>query len=97
VPLNIHHLTPEDVTLMKDMLAVFGEAFNEVQTYTATQPSEAYLRRLLANDYFIALAALDGGSVVGGIVAYELQKFEQQRSEIYMILLRSRGHPINEG
>lgn len=84
MPLNIRHLTADDVDLMKAMLAVFGEAFNEVETYTATQPNKAYLRRLLDNNYFIALAALEDGSVVGGIAAYELQKFEQQRSELYI-------------
>jgi aminoglycoside 3-N-acetyltransferase I len=39
---------------------------------------------LLARDTFIALAALDGADVVGGLVAYELPKFEQARSEIYI-------------
>lgn len=27
---------------------------------------------------------MEGGDVVGGIAAYELQKFEQERSEIYI-------------
>ena len=43
-----------------------------------------YLKRLLGSEYFIALAAIRGGQVVGGLVAYELQKFEQERSEIYI-------------
>lgn len=82
--LSIRHLTADDVTLMEAMLATFGEAFNEVETYTAAPPSKSYLRRLLSSDYFIALAALNNGSVVGGIAAYELQKFEQERSGIYI-------------
>src|SRR5690606_5892520 len=32
----------------------------------------------------LALVALDGSIVVGGLAAYELRKFEQQRSEIYI-------------
>ncbi len=47
-------------------------------------PSDAYLRGLLAKPHFIALAALDGDRVVGGLAAYELEKFEQARSEIYI-------------
>jgi aminoglycoside 3-N-acetyltransferase I len=47
-------------------------------------PSEAYLRRLLSRDSSIALAALKSGQVVGGIAAYELKKFEQEPSEIYI-------------
>ncbi len=81
---SIHLLTSEDLALMESMMTIFGKAFDDVETYTAARPSKAYLERLLANDYFIALAALKNGSVVGGIAAYELQKFEQERSEIYI-------------
>lgn len=69
---------------MEAMLMTFGEAFDEVETYTGARPSAAYLERLLGSDTFIALAALKSGEVVGGLVAYELPKFEQERSEIYV-------------
>jgi aminoglycoside 3-N-acetyltransferase I len=69
---------------MEAMLTTFGKAFDEVETYSAARPSPAYLERLLGSDHFIALAALKNGEVVGGIAAYELQKFEQERSEIYI-------------
>lgn len=84
MPVDIRHLTPNDVSLMKALLTTFGEAFNELDTYVANQPSEGYLRRLLGGDSFIALAALKSGEVVGGIAAYEFRKFEQERSEIYI-------------
>jgi aminoglycoside 3-N-acetyltransferase I len=44
----------------------------------------AYLKGLLGSSHFIALAALKDGAVVGGLAAYQLQKFEQERSEIYI-------------
>ena len=69
---------------MKAMLAMFGEAFGEVEAYSASRPSDAYLQRLLGRDNFIAVAAVRGGDVVGGLAAYVLQKFEQERSEIYI-------------
>ncbi len=69
---------------MEAVSTVFGEAFNEVGTYCGARPSAAYLQRLLGSDYFIALAALKDRNVVGGIAAYELHKFEQERSEIYI-------------
>jgi aminoglycoside 3-N-acetyltransferase I len=81
---SIHQITPDEVGLMEALLTTFGEAFDEVETYGANRPGEAYLRRLLGSDYFIALAALKGSEVVGGIAAYELKKFEQERSEIYI-------------
>ncbi|MGB7086522.1 MAG: AAC(3)-I family aminoglycoside N-acetyltransferase [Phormidesmis sp.] len=82
--LDIHRLTSNDVPLMEVLLTTFGKAFDDIETYTAKRPSEGYLRRLLSGDTFIALAAVKSGEVVGGIAAYELMKFEQERSEIYI-------------
>ena len=82
--LVVHQIGPNEVALMEALLATFGEAFDDVDTYTGNQPSVDYLRRLLGSDYFIALAALKNGEVIGGIAAYELKKFEQERSEIYI-------------
>jgi len=69
---------------MDTMLAMFGEAFDEVETYGAARPSHAYLQSLLGADHFIALAAMNNETVVGGLAAYVLQKFERERSEIYI-------------
>jgi aminoglycoside 3-N-acetyltransferase I len=80
----IRRLTPNDGPLMDRLLRMFGEAFHDVDTYTANAPSADYLGRLLGGDSFIALAACKGDVVVGGIAAYELKKFEQERSEIYL-------------
>lgn len=80
----IHQLTEQDINLMKALLRVFGDAFDEEATYCQAQPTENYLRQLLRRDHFIALVALNQGEVVGGLAAYELHKFEQARSEIYI-------------
>jgi aminoglycoside 3-N-acetyltransferase I len=81
-------VTASDLPLFKTLLAVFGEAFGEPHTYLGAVPSDAYLARLLGKPTFIALAAVHrrGGEaeVVGGLAAYELEKFEQARSEIYI-------------
>ena len=83
-PVAIHQLAPDDVTRMEAMSTMFGVAFEDADTYGGARPSAAYLRRLLASETFIALTAEDEGRVVGGIAAYELHKFEQERSEIYL-------------
>lgn len=75
-------LTPRDTTLVHAMLTLFGEAFDEAGTYGAAWPDEAYLRKLLGSDSFIALVALEDRAVVGGVAACELRKFERRRSEI---------------
>jgi aminoglycoside 3-N-acetyltransferase I len=80
----IQRLSAHDIPTLRAMLAMMGRAFEEIDTYTGAQPDDAYLRRLLSGGQFIALAALAGEEVVGGLAAYELQKFEQARSEIYI-------------
>ena len=82
---------------METLLTVFGEAFDEVETYSAAQPSYAYLEHLLGSDPFIALAAFKGGKVVGGLVAYELKKFEQERSKVYIYDLAIAAAHRREG
>jgi aminoglycoside 3-N-acetyltransferase I len=95
--IDIRQLTPNDITLMNALLRTFGEAFNDLDTYTANRPCEDYLRRLLGGDSFIALAALKSDVVVGGIAAYELKKFEQERSEIYIYDLAVAAEHRREG
>lgn len=82
--LEIRQLTPGDAPLMDALLDFFADAFDDPASYSAARPSPAYMRRLLGRDSFIALAALDGGAVAGALCAYELHKFEQERSEIYI-------------
>jgi aminoglycoside 3-N-acetyltransferase I len=81
---TIQQLTADDGSPMNALLSVFGEAFDDVHTYGANRPRPAYLRQLLAGESFIALVARDGSQVIGGLAAYELRKFEQERSEIYI-------------
>jgi len=81
---TIRRLGPDDVAVMEGMSTMFGHAFSEPETYGGARPSAEYLRRLLGGDNFIAVAALRGDEVVGGLAAYELRKFEQERSEIYI-------------
>ena len=69
---------------MRAMLAMFGEAFGEPTTYTAQQPNDAYLKRLLSGDNFVAVAAFAAENVIGGIAGYLLPKFEQPRMELYV-------------
>ena len=66
------------------MLTLFGEAFDESDTYDSARPDSDYCKRLLSNELFVALVAMDGQAVVGGLAAYELPKFEQKRSEYYI-------------
>ncbi len=83
-PVHVRRLGADDIGSFRAMLAMFGEAFEDVETYVRAQPSDAYLEGLLGGDTFFALAAERDSVVIGGLVAYELKKFEQERSEIYI-------------
>jgi aminoglycoside 3-N-acetyltransferase I len=96
-PFSIRRLAPDDVAPMEAMMTMFGEAFEDVDTYTKARPGRAYLERLLGSNHFIALAALKDGAVVGGLTAYELQKFERERSEIYIYDLAVAAAHRREG
>lgn len=82
--LAVRQVRAHELDIMAGVLTVFGEAFQDLKTYGSARPGPDYFRRLLSSDYFIALAALKGEQVVGALAAYELQKFEQERSEIYI-------------
>jgi aminoglycoside 3-N-acetyltransferase I len=71
--------------------------FEDADSYLAAPPSADYLASLLANDAFIALSASLGERAIGGLVAYELRKFERQRSEIYIYDLAVAAAHRREG
>lgn len=81
---RIQALSERDIDAMRAMLAMFGDAFGERATYTQAQPNDSYLSELLSSSAFIAIAAMSGDTVVGGLAAYVLPKFEQARTEIYI-------------
>ncbi|WP_018141000.1 AAC(3)-I family aminoglycoside N-acetyltransferase [Thioalkalivibrio sp. ALJ7] len=82
--LKIRRLGPADRTAAHALLDLFADVFGEPDTYSGARPSDEYLKRLLARETFIALIAETEGQVVGGLVAYVLDKIEQARSEVYI-------------
>jgi aminoglycoside 3-N-acetyltransferase I len=77
-------LRRDDVTLLKELLGVFGHAFNDNETYQHGIPTDEYLTNLLGKEHFIVVVAMMGKAVVVGLAGYVLEKFEQQRREIYI-------------
>jgi aminoglycoside 3-N-acetyltransferase I len=77
-------LAPPHVNELTRLLRVFGDAFDDPETYGAAVPSASYLERFLGRPQNIVLVAKSGEDVVGGLVAYVLEKFERERSEVYI-------------
>jgi aminoglycoside 3-N-acetyltransferase I len=81
---RIHRLLSGELSLFHGLLTAFDHAFEDPEAYSSKRPSDGYVNELLASPTFIALVALKGDDVVGGLAAYELRKFEQERSELYI-------------
>jgi aminoglycoside 3-N-acetyltransferase I len=73
-----------DVGLLRALLGVFGEAFEDRDTRVARQPDDACLGRLLSNPDFVAIVAQRDGAVVGGLAGCVLPKFKTTRSDFYI-------------
>jgi aminoglycoside 3-N-acetyltransferase I len=95
---RVQVLGKNDVALMREMLAVFGEVFEDRQTYEEAQPDDPYLSELLSSQSFIAVAAVSAeAEILGGLAAYVLRKFERARSEIYIYDLAVLEHCRRQG
>ncbi|MCG8094344.1 MAG: AAC(3)-I family aminoglycoside N-acetyltransferase [Candidatus Thiodiazotropha endolucinida] len=81
---QLKKLNTDDLDLMNSLLDCFGEVFEEPETYGKFRPDADYMTELLGSNMFISIVAHNKNDVIGGLAAYELQKFEQKRSEIYI-------------
>jgi aminoglycoside 3-N-acetyltransferase I len=83
-PFELRRLAPADVSVLQKLNALFADAFSDAETYVAEPPGDAYLSGLLAKEHVVALVAMVDQEVVGGLVAYELDKVERARREVYV-------------
>lgn len=83
-PVAARQLGAREASAFREMLSVFAKAFEDHDGYALHQPRDGYLSERLADSAFIAIAGYSGQSLIGGLAAYVLRKFEQERSEIYI-------------
>ena len=81
---KIRQLTAEELPEMRALNALFARCFDDPASYAEKKPDDAYLRALLAKPHVLVMTAHMNGVLCGGLVAYQLEKFEQARSEIYI-------------
>lgn len=81
---KIARLTAGDLSFMRVALDLFGEVFEDLPSYCANQPDDAWSSELLGNPNFVFHCAIDGERVIGAMASYVLRKFEQPRKEIYI-------------
>lgn len=83
-PATIRRLGPSDLGTMRALNALFAHAFDDRESYAGAPPDDAWLSGLLAKEHVIVVVALEDCEVVGGLVAYEFDKFERARREVYI-------------
>jgi aminoglycoside 3-N-acetyltransferase I len=81
---EVRRLGSADLAAMRSVNVLFAEEFADQVSYQAAPPSDRYLSLKLGNPSLIVLAAVGGSAVIGALVAYVLDKLEQERSEIYI-------------
>lgn len=81
---SIRRLSKNDLDTMRSLNVLFGDVFKDSESYHDHKPSDDYLRDFLEDERNITVVALQGDKVVGGLVAYILDKFEKQRREVYL-------------
>ncbi|MFK8795752.1 GNAT family N-acetyltransferase [Planococcus plakortidis] len=74
----------QSLALFRELNALFADAFEEQETYLGNPPTDGYLLSLLAKEHVLVCTAMSCGELAGGLVAYVLDKFEQQRKEVYI-------------
>ena len=81
IEINIKHLTFQHLPLFQKLLQLFHEVFEMGEEITV---SDSYLSSLLAKPEFIALAAVDGDEVLGGLTAYVMPMYYKESAEAYL-------------
>lgn len=81
---TITRLTKHHVLKLQKLNELFGAVFEDTNNYQAHPPRAEYLADFLAQGQNIVLVAEHNGQVIGGLVAYCLTKFEQERKEVYL-------------
>jgi len=94
--IRIERLGPTNITEMQEANRLFAEVFGK-EAYHGPPPSDDHLRRLLKDEKFVPLVATIDGEMVGAMAAYELVKFEAERSEFYIYDLAIREEHRRRG
>jgi aminoglycoside 3-N-acetyltransferase I len=94
---EVRRLGPDDGDQMRALNALFATEFDDVAHYASAKPRDSYLCRILGRRDVVVLIALAENEIVGGLVAYVLDKLEQERSELYIYDLAVAGAHRRKG
>jgi len=73
-------LGENDVLLFRELVMLFNEVFEEYNTIA----SDKHLEDLLKRSNFKAIVAFQGDVLLGGLTTYELPRYYNEKSELYI-------------
>jgi aminoglycoside 3-N-acetyltransferase I len=79
-PFKIVRLKMPEVDLFQELVQLLNAVFEEGNTVA----SKNQLKKLLSKSNFHAVAAIKGNKIVGGLTAYELERYYTDKSELYI-------------
>jgi aminoglycoside 3-N-acetyltransferase I len=92
-PIEIFRLQKSDLKLMINLVDVFNEVFEEYHTIA----SQNQLEKTLSKPSFYAIVAIIKGKIVGGLTAYELERYYNDSSELYIYDIAVKVPYQNQG
>lgn len=78
--IEIRKLTHVDVSAFKALLLLFNHAFEEERDLSTTE----HLSALLNDRQFVVMAAFSEEEILGGLTAYELSLYYDNKTEIFL-------------
>ncbi len=79
--IEIERLTHKGIDDFSDLIKVFEIIF-EWDNFSL--PTKSHLQRLLSNESFLVFVAKKDEKVVGGLTAYILDKYDNEKSSVYI-------------
>ncbi|WP_350287369.1 GNAT family N-acetyltransferase [uncultured Croceitalea sp.] len=91
--LKILRLKENNLDLFIELVTLFNEVFEEYHTIATKE----HLTQLLGKPDFCAMAVIKNHMVVGGLTAYELERYYNDQSELYIYDIAVKTELHNQG
>ena len=90
---KILRLQENNLNLFIELVKLLNEVFKEYHTVG----SKEQLKKLLVNPEFYAVAVIKNDIIIGGLTAYQLQRYYNDKSELYIYDIAVKTELHNQG
>ncbi|GGG30839.1 hypothetical protein GCM10011344_34720 [Dokdonia pacifica] len=90
---KISRIQENDIKLFIELIELLNEVFEEPNQVA----SERQIKKLLNKPDFYAIVAIKEGRILGGLTAYELERYYTDKSELYIYDIAVKTEFQNQG